>query len=250
MPVHELANLTWEEVRDLPRARAVAMLPTGAVEAHGPHLPLGTDMIIAEAMARRAADRLSARGYDAILLPALGYTSAGFAAGFPGTLSIRPETVTAMILDVARSLGAHGFTLLAIANAHLDPQHVGSINAALDGAPPSGRCRIIFSDITRKQLAQRLTEEFQTGACHAGRYETSVVLAARPELVREQIRQTLPANPASLSRAIRAGQRTFEEAGGQRAYFGFPADAGASEGAQTIDTLGAILEEAVVEALP
>src|ERR1043165_6982380 len=90
MPVHDLVNLTWEEVRDLPRARAVAILPTGAIEAHGPHLPLGTDVIIAQAMSRRAAERLSGRGYDVILLPALAYTAAGFAAGFAGTLSLRP----------------------------------------------------------------------------------------------------------------------------------------------------------------
>ena len=244
MPVHDLLSLTWEEVRDLPRARAVAILPTGAVEAHGPHLPLGTDVIIAGAMARRAAERLSTRGYDVILLPTLTYTAASFAAGFAGTLSVSPDTVTALIREVAGSLAAHGFPLLAIANAHLDPAHLRSINAALDGP------RIVFPDITRRQLAQRLTEEFRSGACHAGRYESSIVLAARPDLVREGIRRKLPANPASLSKAIRAGQKTFEEAGGPRAYFGFPADADAAEGRETIDILGTILEEAVVEAMP
>jgi creatinine amidohydrolase len=69
----------------------VAILPTGAMEAHGPHLPLSTDVIIAEAMARDGAARLAARGMEAVLLPALAWTPAPFAAGFPGTLSIRPE---------------------------------------------------------------------------------------------------------------------------------------------------------------
>ncbi|HWN67087.1 MAG TPA: creatininase family protein, partial [Haliangium sp.] len=59
MPVLRLAEMTWEELRDVPRERAVAILPVGATEAHGPHLPLGTDVIIAEAMARRGAERLS-----------------------------------------------------------------------------------------------------------------------------------------------------------------------------------------------
>src|SRR6266699_6531059 len=81
MAVLDLAQLTWEEVRDLDRAKAVAILPVGAVEAHGPHLPLATDVIIAETMARAAAARLATHGYDAVLLPPLAYTAAEFAAG-------------------------------------------------------------------------------------------------------------------------------------------------------------------------
>src|SRR5207244_4086730 len=121
MAVLDLAQVTWEEVRDLDRAKAVAILPVGAVEAHGPHLPLATDVIIAETMARAAAARLATHGYDAVLLPPLTYTAAEFAAGFPGTVSVRPGTVTALLLDLARSLTRHGLHVLAVANAHLDP---------------------------------------------------------------------------------------------------------------------------------
>ena len=71
------------------RAR-VAILPVGALEAHGPHLPVGTDLVIAEAMADAAARRLAAEGLEVTLLPALAYTPAPFADEFPGTISIRP----------------------------------------------------------------------------------------------------------------------------------------------------------------
>ena len=71
------------------------------------------------------------------------------------------------------------------------------------------------------------------------------MLAERPELVREATRAALPPNPASLSRAIREGKRSFEEAGGPRAYFGYPAQATAEEGRATVEVLGAILDEAV-----
>ncbi len=104
----------------------------------------------------------------------------------------------------------------------------------------------MFPNITRKPWAPRLGDEFMSGACHAGRYESSVVMAARPELVHEEIRKALGANPASLSVAIREGKRDFEEAGGPLAYFGHPAEASAEEGARTIDILGSILEEAVL----
>jgi creatinine amidohydrolase len=92
-----------------------------------------------------------------------------------------------------------------------------------------------------------LTEEFQSGACHAGQFEGSVILAARPEWVREEIRTTLAANPISLSSAIRDGQSTFEEAGGPQAYFGDPAGATWEEGEQTIQILGQILADAVLQ---
>jgi len=246
MPVHELAHLTWEEVRDLDRATAVALLPVGALEAHGPHLPLATDVIIAEAMARRAAEKLAARGREAVLLPVLAYTAAGFAAGFPGTVSLAPGSVTSAVVEIARSLTRHGFAALALANAHLDPAHLASLEAAVAASRDENLLRVVSPDITRKPWVERLTDEFRSGACHAGRYESSVVLAVRPDLVRDGIRRGLPANPRSLSTAIRSGQRSFEEAGGPRAYFGAPADAGADEGEHTIEALGSILADAVL----
>lgn len=250
MLVLELAHCTWEEVRELDRAKAVAVLPVGAMEAHGPHLPLATDVVIAEAMARTGSARLAARGHTVLLLPALAYTAAGFAAGFPGTVSLSGATVTALILDIARSLTKQELAVLAIANAHLDPAHLASLAAAVTAAREERLLRLIFPDISRKPWGSRLTDEFKSGACHAGRYESSIVLATRPELVRDAIRRSLPPNPQSLSEAIRGGKRTFEEAGGHRAYFGDPAEAGVDEGRRTIEVLGEILEEAVLAELP
>jgi len=249
MPIHPLAELTWEEVRDLDRGRTVAVLPVGAVEAHGPHLPLGTDGLIAEAAARAAAARLDERGLGVVILPALVYTAAPFAAGFAGTLSVTPATVTALIVDLARELTRHGFAALAIANAHLDPAHLSALGKAALQAQEEDLLPVVSPDLTRKPWAQRLTEEFMSGACHAGRYEGSIVMAERPDLVREPVRRALPANPASLSSAIRAGARTFEDAGGPRAYFGWPADATAEEGRATLKVLGEILAEAVMNTL-
>ena len=249
MTVRELGELTWEEARDLDRARVVAVLPVGAMEAHGPHLPLATDAIIAQAMAREGAARIEGRGLGALLLPPLHFTAAPFGAGFAGTISVQPATVVALLLDLARELTRHGFAALAVANGHLDPSHLGALVTAESKAREDGLLPIVCPNLTRKPWAARLTEEFRTGACHAGRYEGSVVMAERADLVREGLRRGLPPNPASLSAAIRDGKRTFEEAGGARAYFGWPADATAEEGRATIGALGAILADAVLEAL-
>jgi len=249
MPVHELAQLTWEEVRDLDRARTVAVLPVGAIEAHGPHLPLDTDVVIATAMARSGARRLAGGGHAVLILPALAYTAASFGAAFHGTLSISGITVTAVIVDVARSLSEQGFRLLAIANAHLDPEHLTALNEAVKLARVDRLLPIAFPDLTRNPWGSRLGDEFRSGACHAGQFESSIVLCEQPDVVREPVRRSLAPNPASLSQAIKTGKRSFTEAGGPRAYFGSPAAASAEEGRRTIDVLGGILEEAVLAEL-
>lgn len=245
---YELGSLTWEEAEHR-LSGAIAILPVGAVEAHGPHLPLSTDVVIAEAMARRGSEILEERGHPSAILPTLAYTPAGFAEGFAGTISIRPDTLTALLLDIARSLDGQGARALAIANAHLDPAHLGALWAAVHQARESGLLPIVFPDLTRRPWGARLSEEFRSGACHAGRFEGSVVLAERPELVLEDVRAGLAPNPVSLSEAIRAGKTSFEEAGGPRAYFGDPAAATAGEGRTTVEVLGAILTDAVVEGL-
>ena len=247
--VHRLAEMTWTEVRDLSRERLVAVLPLGAVEAHGPHLPLSTDPIIAEGMALAGAQRLAGHGVDCLLLPPLDYTAASFAAKFPGTISIRPETFTSLLIDIAQALEAQGIRWLALVNSHFDPAHLGSIYAAVRSIRENSGLGVIFPDVTRKPWALRLTDEFKSGACHAGCYEGSIVLARHPELVREEVRLALAENPKSLSVAIREGLADFDEAGGPDAYFGAPAEASASEGRETLRILGQILEESVLAAL-
>lgn len=247
MTVHHLHDLTWEEAAAL--QGPIALLPVGATEAHGPHLPLATDVIISEAMVAEAAQGLSASGECALIAPSLAYTAASFAQAFAGTISLSPETVTATIVDIARGLERFGCRCLVLANSHFDPVHMGSLAQAAKQCNEDGILHVIYPDMTRKPWALRLTDEFKSGACHAGQYEGSIVMAARPDLVREEIRKSLPSNPASLSTAIRAGHHSFEEAGGPRAYFGHPAQASAAEGQETIRVMGAILVEAVLAEL-
>jgi creatinine amidohydrolase len=248
VPIHYLATLSWPAFRELASRRPIAILPLGAIEAHGPHLPLGTDIVIAEAMARAGAERLSARGIDAVILPALPVAPAPFAAAFAGTIDTAASATTALIAGIARSLDRHGVRATVIANAHHDPAHIAAIRAAAAELEQDG-ARLIFPDLTRRRWASRLTEEFQSGACHAGRYESSVVMAKAPEQVLIEMMRALPANPRSLVTAIQQGQRTFTAAGGQDAYFGAPAGATADEGHEIIEALGRIIEDAVIEVL-
>lgn len=230
----------------------VALLPVGAVEAHGPHLAVLADVTIAVAAATAAVDGLGSAGYRALVLPPISYTPAGFAAGFPGTISIRPSTLRELVEDIAAGLEGQGVHALVVVNAHLDPGHLEALHAVAATRPagPTGRSMpVLFPDISRKPWALRLTDEFKSGACHGGQYETSVVMAAEPAGVRSDLARTLPSNPASLSDAIRRGVASFEEAGVDMAYCGAPAQATAAEGHATIRTLGGIVTDAVREAL-
>ncbi len=249
MTDHYFAHRTWTELRDLlaqPQPCAL-ILPVGSTEAHGPHLPLSTDVIIAEEMALRAARQLEARGAAALVLPPLAYSVTDFSEGFAGSVSIAAETATALVRDVLHSLIKQGFRRLALANAHLEPAHIATLRAACGAIKTETGVEVAFPDVTRRRWAALLTEEFQSGACHAGQYESSLVLGARPELVRDEARRALPPKLISLSQAIRSGARRFTEIGGDQAYFGAPADATAAEGRRVFDVLAGMLVAALDE---
>ena len=242
-------NLTWKEARDRLAHSVVAILPLGSTEAHGPHLPLATDVIISEEMSRRAAERLAEQGIDALVLPPVAYSVTDFSTDFAGTVSIKKETATALIRDICISLYAQGARLVIIANSHLEPEHIASIKEAIEEVKRETGREVAFPDKRRRRWALDLTEEFRRGDCHAGSYETSLVLAARPDLVREEIRRELERVPISIAEKIREGARTFTEAGGREAYFGDPRAATNEEGESSYDALSSMIVATVMEAL-
>jgi creatinine amidohydrolase len=246
----QLAENAWTAIRDALKAGklVVAILPCGATEAHGPHLPLSTDVIISEGMASRAQVALEARGYVAVILPSLAYMPAEYAQAFPGTITVRAATAKAMLLDIAKSLKAQGVACLALANSHFDPANVSMLRDAAKDILALG-LPVAFPDFTRRALAQTMTAEFQSGACHAGQFETSLVMAARQDLVDEMVRIQLSDNPASLTEAFAKGAKTFAQAGGADAYFGFPRNASVQEGYESFQTMAAALVAAIEGAL-
>ena len=228
---------------------AVVILPVGSTEAHGPHLPLATDVIISEEMSLRAADKLAAQGIETLVLPAIAYSVTDFSNDFAGTISIKKETAAAVIRDICTSLYKQGARLIAIANSHLEPEHIASINDAIEKVKQETGRAVAFPDKRRRRWAATLSEEFRRGDCHAGSYETSLVMAVRPELVRDEIRQQLERVAISIAEKIKDGARTFTEAGGNQAYFGDPRAASREEGEAMYEALSDMIVTAVIEAL-
>ncbi len=247
------ADLPWPAVRELlsDRRKPVLLLPVGAVEAHGPHAPLGTDLLISLGMCRRAAERLRDDPQVRVLvLPPVAYGVTRCASGFPGTVGIAPETLQALVTDVCTSLVHQGFRWIVVVNNHFEPEHVHALHAALDAVEARTGVGVGYLDLTRRARAELLGEEFRSGSCHAGRYETSLVLAERPELVDLQALRGLPAVPVDLPGALGSGLRDFQAMGMDQAYCGSPAAATAEEGLHTfqiltdllVDTIRAVLE--------
>ncbi|MEO6954982.1 MAG: creatininase family protein [Polyangia bacterium] len=223
-----LPELTYPEVEQLLERNPVLLVPIGAIEAHGPHLPLETDTLLSMELAQRAAEAL---GNAAIAAP-IPFTAAGYASSFAGTLSIPPATAQALLRDVGIGLVRMGFSKLCFVNSHLDPAHVDVLRAARNEIEVATYLKVAFPDQLEPRWARTLSDEYKRAACHAGSYETSLLLASpgARHLVRDAERAALPALDINLAKAMKAGATRFEEAGATRAYFGNPAGATIDEG--------------------
>ncbi len=240
-----MSEMTWTEVDEALKERPVALLPVGAIEAHGPHLPLNADTVIATEMARRGARKLKENGIPSLILPPVYFTVADFGADFAGTLSLPAETAMSLLRDVCVA-AAKRFRCVALANIHLEPGHVECLKQAVDEAKKAG-ASVCYADLTRKRWAELMGPVFQAGD-HAGAWETSLMMAAAPALVRERERISLaPMEP--LMPALKKGAKTFVEAGGEDAYFGDPTAASAEDGEGHFEALAEVLRLSVMEHL-
>src|SRR5918999_3910690 len=129
--MQHLAKIPFPEVERLVRSgKALIILPVGVVEEHGAHLPLGLDSFAAEAYAAAAALHLEEKGYEIIIAPTINYGVAHQALSFPGTLSLQPETLKSLVVDIGRSLAKHGLNRMVVLNGHRDTGHMKALDEA------------------------------------------------------------------------------------------------------------------------
>ncbi|MGQ4616994.1 creatininase family protein [Nocardia sp. R7R-8] len=159
-------------------AARVAVLPVGSFEQHGDHLPLITDTVIACLIARQLAEN-----YPLLLLPPLTISCSHEHETFAGTVSLSPATLIAVISDIRRSLDRSGITTLVLVNAHGGNYVLGNV---AQEANATGRNVVVYpgrEDWNRAREAAGM----DTGShedMHGGELETSILLHARPDLVR------------------------------------------------------------------
>ena len=240
-----ISEMTWTEVDEALKERPVAIVPIGATEAHGPHLPVSTDTVIATELAKRTAAKLKEHGIPSLILPPVAFTVADFGAEFAGTISVSPETSVALLKDLCLA-AAKRYRSVAFANIHMEPRHLECLKKAIEEAKKAG-VAACYADLTKKRWAEPLGEVFQQGD-HAGAFETSLMMAAAPALVRERERISLPPTDGLVA-ALKRGAKTFTEAGGEDAYFGDPTAASVEEGEAHFTTLADILTLSIMEHL-
>lgn len=214
---HELGARRWTE---LDGARPLVLVPVGSTEQHGPHLPLATDTIIAEAVARSVCDRLLGEGVAVAVAPAVAYGASGEHEAFPGTVSVGHEALRLLLIEHARSacrwaggvvfVNGHGGNVATLREVVELLRYERRLVAWVACAPPHGDA-------------------------HAGRTETSVLLHLAPETVaadRAEAGATAP-----LADLLAALRRDGVRAVSANGVLGDPEGASAAEGARVFDAV-------------
>ena len=174
-------DLTGPDIGDVLTADSIVMVPLGAVEQHGPHLPLGTDLIVAEAVARATIEKHGDE-HDAWMLPPLGFTKSNEHAWSPGTIWLSAQTLLSVLDDIGRCIATTPARRVLFLNGH------GGNSALLQVANRELRVRhglktfLAHPHMPADQGGSSAAGELGMGI-HGGTDETSVMLHLRPDLV-------------------------------------------------------------------
>lgn len=218
-----VADLTSPEAGALGATARVLLVPVGATEQHGPHLPLSTDTDLAIALCTGVATRCP----EVLVAPALAYGASGEHAGFPGTLSIGQDALELLIVELCRSATAT-FERIVLVNGH--GGNIAALHRAVNRLHGESR------DI-------RLFLPRHDGDAHAGRTETALQLHLAPERVRLERAEPGDTRPlAEILPDLRAGGVAAVSVNG---VLGDPTGASAAEGARLLDRLVAQLSEQI-----
>ncbi len=203
-----LADLPWPAYRAMVRADPIIIIPVGAIEQHGPHLPINTDAVIAQALATRLAAEL-----DTLVAETLAYGTrsdrwSGGGEGYPGTISLQPETMIALAVDILDGLAEDGFTRFFLLNAHYENAPLLRETARrITRRHPD--VRMLFCNWWELPPKAEVLALFPDGFPgmdleHAGLLETSLMLHIAPALVRAK--ETFP-----CITAVPPGYETYPE---------------------------------------
>jgi creatinine amidohydrolase len=194
---YEMSEMTSTEFATAAETIRIALLPVGATEQHGPNLALGTDHVIAHRLARKLAERLHP---EAVVLPPIPFGFSHHHTGFAGTMTLSPETFTAICMDSARSLKNNGIRHLVLVNGHNGNTGVLNVIASkihyeLD---MHAAVSFYFAQAADRVRAHAKTERYG----HACEIETSVALYLAPELVRRDALQPGRMRPQNIPHAF------------------------------------------------
>jgi len=194
-----LAELTQDGVAEAASARCVVLLPVSPLEEHGPHLPVGTDIFLSEALAERLGTRLEERWPDAqaVICPSLAIGS--HVVPGPGSVAVRPRALRDSLVDYIGFLGRSGFRYFVICSGHAGMKHLVVLEEVAEACTrvglrtESALSRVVIPFLTgrclpeiERRMGRSLTADERAALrfdVHGGQWETGAMLLARPDLV-------------------------------------------------------------------
>ncbi|HEY9817358.1 MAG TPA: creatininase family protein [Candidatus Obscuribacterales bacterium] len=183
-PDRFFAYLTWTDIQAMPdKENTVIIQPIGAIEQHGPHLPVAVDAAIASAVTGQALAKLDA-SIPAYALPPLHYGKSNEHWHFPGTITLSAQTLIALLMEVAESIYRAGFRKFVLLNAHGgQPQIMEIVARDLHQQHDDFLVFPLFTWRAPHDAGKLMTEKEKELGIHAGDAETSVMLSILPDQV-------------------------------------------------------------------
>jgi creatinine amidohydrolase len=249
----ELAEVPWTQVAELDLERSVVFLLSSPLEQHGPHLPLGTDIFQAELVMNTIIGRVTGEGWNVLVAPTLPYTTAVLSRTYPGSVSVRQRHLVPFFADVVGSFAANGLRDVIVTSQHIDPPHVLAWEEACHRAGEEtgaraieGYERMVFDDLQAGAL-DHLIGEWTDVDSHAGIFETSIMMLARPDLATREAADRLEPAPATFDELRSA--RDFRDLGNGLGYTGNPTVANEEIGRELVDRYATAYGDLVLEHL-
>lgn len=254
--LHKLLELSWVEIEALDKNQSIVLLPLSPIEEHGPHLPLGTDILAAQDIAETAAGYLCKDNplLQVVLSPTIPLGCSDVTADFPGTISLRGKTLYHLLVDFCSGLAKSGFKYIIIVNHHLDSVHLKAIMAAIETVTKEFQVkiietagRILYSGMTLDEITngEELGLSMKTEV-HADVRETSYIKYRYPHLLKQTPEQLSPVL-INVREGIRNGLKTFKTMGAEQGYIGSPALASENLGRIHLEEQAQIIAEMVIK---
>jgi len=245
-----MVDMTYVQIEQAAREKAIVLFPVGVIEEHGPHLPLGVDVYRSYIIAKMRTAQLKKKRIQSLIAPPFYWGMNNGTASFPGSFTVREETMVNLILDIMTSLRRWGFEKVFIFNHHYDEPHTRALKAAIQKARLDTGIRAywILDDFlakrfgfTGKESYLLICKGFPTALSkfveiHADSYETSFMMEYFPGLVDREVLKSLKSTDLTVQDLMN-WRRGWDEARKitPQGFFGDPTLASPERGKELIE---------------